>query len=165
MRFLVTLISAGVLVGPPIAQPSGVGLVLACQSVRPDKAQLACFRRAADALAQAPASAADAAGPAKSLLPQMAPAPFGIRPARRRSERMAQAHSVTMVVKSTGDMGDGRAILNMEDGSSWIETESEPVLDAVKPGTAVTIERGALGGYLLDLPHRSVIRVRRLKSE
>jgi hypothetical protein len=165
MRLLITLIVAGVLGGPAIAQPSGADQVIACRGVRPDKAQLACFRRAADALVQAASPATEAAGPAEPPLERSAPAPFGTRPIRRRSERMTQPHSATMVVKSIGDLGDGRAILTMEDGSSWVETESEPLLGAVKPGTAVTIERGALGGYLLDLPHRAVIRVRRLKTE
>ena len=165
MRLLVTLMFAGILAGPAIAHPSGVAEVLACRSVRPEMAQLACFRRAADALVQERASTADGAGIAEAPLALSSPAPFGMPPTRRRSGRMVLPHSVTLVVKSIGDLGDGRAILTMEDGSSWVETESEPLLGAVKPNAAVTIERGALGGYLLDLPHRAVIRVRRLRSE
>jgi hypothetical protein len=143
--------------GEAPASSSGVNAVIACQSVRGDKAQLACFRQAAKLLAQEPAPAQTAEAPP--------PRPFGAPPPRVRRDRQADDRSAVLVVRSIGDLGDGRAILNLADGSSWIETEAEPITSAVKPGDSVRLEKGALGGYLLDLPHRSAIRIRRLRTE
>jgi hypothetical protein len=138
-----------------------VQAVLACQSVRGDKAQLACFRRAAKLLAEVrsaePSSTQTTEAPA--------PRPFGEPPPRVHRDRPADDRSAVLVVRSIGDLGDGRAILNLADGSNWVETEAEPIASAVKPGDSVHLEKGALGGYLLVLPHRSAIRIRRLRTE
>jgi glucose/arabinose dehydrogenase len=134
-----------------------VQAVLACQSVKGDKAQLACFRRAAKLLTQEPAASPQA---------ETAPAPTAeAPPPRAPPDRQAEARAAMLVVRSIGDLGDGRAILNLADGSSWVETEPEPIISAVKPGDTVRLEKGVLGGYLLVLPHRSVIRMRRLRTE
>jgi hypothetical protein len=148
----------------PVSQ-SGVQAVLACQSVRGDKAQLACFRRAAKLLTEQSAAGpqtAVASAPAASSPP---PRPFGAPPKRERPDRPAEAHAAVLVVRSIGDLGDGRAILNLADGSSWVETDAEPITSTVKPGDSVRLEKGVLGGYLLVLPHRSAIRIRRLRTE
>lgn len=149
----------------PSPDRNGVQAVLACQSVRGDKAQLACFRRAAKRLAQEPeASPLAAAAPAQTA-EASPPGPFGAPPHRVRRDRPAEERSAMLVVRSIGDLGDGRAILNLADGSSWVETEAEPITSAVKPGDSVRLEKGVLGGYLLVLPHRSVIRMRRLRTD
>ena len=93
------------------------------------------------------------------------PRPFGAPPKRERPDRPAEAHEAVLVVRSIGDLGDGRAILNLADGSSWVETDAEPITSTVKPGDSVRLEKGVLGGYLLVLPHRSAIRIRRLRTE
>ena len=143
--------------GDAPASQSGVQAVLACQSVKGDKAQLACFRRAAKLLTQEPAASPQA---------ETAPAPTAeAPPPRAPPDRQAEARAAMLVVRSIGDLGDGRAILNLADGSSWVETEPEPIISAVKPGDTVRLEKGVLGGYLLVLPHRSVIRMRRLRTE
>lgn len=134
--------------------------VLACQTVRGDNAQLACFRRAAAALAGDLGSAVGAS----SAEAQAAP-PFGAHEPRARQERPVQPRSAELVLRSLGDMGDGRAILIFEDGSTWVEAEAEPITSAVRPGQRLRLERGALGGYLLVLPHRAGIHVARLHAE
>ncbi|HSZ50242.1 MAG TPA: hypothetical protein VK801_01610 [Caulobacteraceae bacterium] len=143
--------------GEALTSTGGVQAVLACQSVRGDKAQLACFRRAAKLLTQEPAPTQSAEAPPPRL--------FGAPPPRLRHDRPADDRDATLVVRSIGDLGDGRAILNLADGSSWVETEAEPITSAVKAGDSVRLEKGALGGYLLVLPHRSAIRIRRLRTE
>jgi hypothetical protein len=146
------------------ATGGGVQAVLACQSVRGDEAQLACFRRAAKLLSEEPST-----NPSSEAATQTAEAPpprqFGALPPRVRRDRQADDRSAVLVVRSIGDLGGGRAILNLADGSSWVETEAEPITSAVKSGESVRLEKGALGGYLLVLPHRSAIRVRRLRTE
>jgi hypothetical protein len=150
--------------GVASAQTGGVDAVLACRDVRGDKAQLACFRRAANALAHAPAAAPSETNQAQATAPAApAPRPFGAPAPHVR--RDADSHSVVLRVRSIGDLGDGRAILNFEDGSSWVETEAEPISSAVKPGQAVTLEKGMLGGYFLDLSHRALIHIKRLRTE
>lgn len=155
--------SAAAQAGNAPASASGVQAVLACQSVRGDKAQLACFRSAAKLLAQEPAASPQAEPAQTAEAPP--PRPFGAPAPRVRAQQLAEAHAAVLVVRSIGDLGDGRAILNLGDGSSWVETEPEPITSAVKPGDSVRLEKGVLGGYLLVLPHRSVIRMRRLRTE
>jgi hypothetical protein len=151
--------------GDAPASQSGVQAVLACQSVKGDKAQLACFRRAAKLLTQEPAASPQAETAPAPTAEAPPPRPFGAPPPRAPPDRQAEARAAMLVVRSIGDLGDGRAILNLADGSSWVETEPEPIISAVKPGDTVRLEKGVLGGYLLVLPHRSVIRMRRLRTE
>src|ERR1700744_2501115 len=92
------------------ASQSGVQAVLACQSVRGDKAQLACFRRAAKLLGQEPAGSAEASSAQTAELPP--PRPFGAPPPHVRPDRPAEARAAVLLVRSMGDLGDGRAILN-----------------------------------------------------
>jgi hypothetical protein len=156
-----TMALAAALDGAAQAQerPAGVDAVLACRAIRPDKAELACFRRAAAMLADpSAATAPPSALPAKPLA-------FGARPRPVKAERVAQPRQATLVVKSVGDLGDGRAIFTFTDGSTWRETDPDPILGAVRPGQNVVIEKGMLGGYLLDLPHRSVIHVVRMRDD
>jgi hypothetical protein len=159
------------LCGKAMAQDTaaGVDAVLACRSVKPDKAQLACFRRAAALLFAAPAAGPTAAPAemAASAPPPPSPKPvaFGARPPRVKAKGPPPVRQVSLTVRSVGDLGDGRAILTFTDGSTWRETDPDPLLGAVRPGQVVVIEKGALGGYLLDLPHRSVIHVVRMRDD
>jgi hypothetical protein len=150
--------------GPSPSQ-SGVQAVLACQSVKGDKAQLACFRQAAKLLTQEPEANPQSQAATAETVEALPPRPFGAPPPRVHREAPAEERSAMLVVRSIGDLGDGRAILNLADGSSWVETEPEPITSAVKPGDSVRLEKGVLGGYLLVLPHRSVIRMRRLRTD
>jgi hypothetical protein len=148
---------------------AGVEAVLACRSVKHDKAQLACFRRAAAMLGEAPAAAppAETAAATPSSAPPAAPAPvpFGARPPRVEAKGPPPVRQVSLTVKSVGDLGDGRAIMTFTDGSTWRETDPDPLLGAVRPGQVVVIAKGALSGYLLELPHRSVIHVVRMRDD
>ncbi len=150
----------------------GVDAVLACRSVKGDKAQLACFRRAAALLGDAAANPTVTPTPMTSeptastaSEPPPKTAPFGARAPRVVAKGPPPVRRVSLTVRSVGDLGDGRAILTFTDGSTWRETDPDPLLGAVRPGQVVVIEKGALGGYLLDLPHRSVIHVVRMRED
>lgn len=165
LGFAAVMAGPGLAVAQSEAYQTGVQAVLACQDVKGDKAQLACFRHAAKLLAEHPAAGPAPEGSTAQAVQAPAPVPFGAPPPRAPRDRSAEARSAELVVRSMGDLGDGRAILNLADGSSWVETEAEPITSAVKRGDKVRLEKGALGGYLLVLPHRSAIRIRRLRTE
>jgi hypothetical protein len=164
------LAAAGTTGAQETATTSGVAAVLACRTVRPDKAQLACFRRAADALASEPAPApgppdvqsqTQAQTRVQATPPR--PPPFGLHAPRPKPVQTAQSR-VTLKLVSVSDRGDGRAVMTFDDGSTWIEIDADPIVRALRPGESLTIQKGALGSYLLDLPHRSAVHVRRAKG-
>lgn len=138
----------------------GAAAVLACRSVTDPAQQLACFRTASDTLAAEQPPAPVAAAPAKRV-------PFGApRPRPVRAPKAERDESVTVKVLSFGDRGDGRAVFHFDDGSTWVQTQSdESVAGSLRVGDTVTLRRGALGGYRLEIPGRSFIRVARMGGE
>jgi hypothetical protein len=136
-----------------------IDAVLACRTITDDAAQLACFRRAADALA-APSADTEAAARAPAT-----PTPFGARPPRpARPPKSAQLRQITLKLVSLSDPGDGHAVLVFSDGSVWREIDAAPLAGSLQPGQTVQIEKGALGSFLLDVPHAAAVHVRRLKG-
>jgi hypothetical protein len=145
--------------GPALAAPSPeVQAVLACRSIADDAAQLACFRRAAEALA-APSAETQQAAAAPP------PAPFGARaPRPPKPPKSAQVRRITLKLVSLSNPGDSHAVLVFADGSVWREIDTAPLAGSLQPGQTVQIEKGALGSYLLDVPHSAAVHVRRLKG-
>ena len=136
--------------GEGAGRSAGEEAVLACRGVAGQAEQLACFRRASEALAaeQAPA-----------------PRPFGApRPRPLRAAKAAEVRQVTMRLVAMRDPGDGRVVFDFDDGSTWRESEPDPVSGALRAGQSVTLEHGVLDGYLLDIPGRASVHVTRARG-
>jgi hypothetical protein len=142
--------------GPVFAQaaPSAaVKAVLACRHIEDKAQQLDCFLSTTKTLEQE--------SPSPKVVAEEKPRPFGLPRAPVRKVKAPEVKQVKLTLTSLSDAGDGRMIFTFDDGSTWRELEPDSVAGALKPGQAVMIERGMLGSYLLDVPGRATVRVKR----
>jgi len=150
----------------------------ACTRIAADKARLQCFDREAAALSQherssqqpSPKAAdAPAAVPAAPLLtPEQK---FGLtaekvqRQQEARGAVAAQPPSVTRVqtrVLQVSGSSAGRALVMLENGQTWRQTESQSSF-SVHPGDEVTLSKGAMSTFWISTgPHNSA-RVERVR--
>ena len=150
--------------GPAAAQSRSPGeaAVLACRTLADPAQQLACFRKASDTLAaEQPAKAPqEAAAPAPEKRPFGTPRPHPVRTAKAKPK---DEESLKVKVLSFSDRGDGRVVFQFDDGSTWVQTQSdESIAGSLKVGDTVTLRRGLLSGFIMDIPGRSFIRVARV---
>jgi len=142
----------------------GAAAILACRTLTNDAQQLACFRQASERLAEEHARPDQAAEAKLSVAMTPQPRPFGApRPRPAPAARAKEADSLSVKVLSFADRGDGRVLFRFDDGSTWVETQTdEPVAGSLRVGQSVTLRRGLFGGYILDIPGRSFVRVARV---
>ncbi|MCW3837141.1 hypothetical protein ACFQ1E_14825 [Sphingomonas canadensis] len=65
--------------------------------------------------------------------------------------------SVTVIARR----GDGRVAFTVTDGARWVQTDDRALV-GVKPGTAVTLTKGAMGSYFARFRGAIAIRVERV---
>jgi hypothetical protein len=153
---------------------AGVNAVLACQAITDPAEQLACFQKASQALAGekaagvakvAAAAPAEAAPPPKPR-PFGAPRPPPIRAPKiekaRKAEKVEGVDRLTVKVVAMHDRGDGRWVFKFDDGSTWLESEAESLAGSLRVGQTVTLERGLISGFTMDIHGRSSVRVTRV---
>src|SRR5580658_2729599 len=156
----------------------------ACASIVADAERLACYDRlvapaganpapapaaATPPAVVAPSSAAPAAAPpavvaAPSAAPAAAPPPtesFGMYAAEHPKPPVAvAAAALEAAVVALGTSPSGKMTVQFEGGALWELEEADPLLAV---GDVVTINRAALGSYLMHTPTRRTHRVRRLR--
>jgi len=65
--------------------------------------------------------------------------------------------TVTIITKN----GNGQVSFTVEDGARWVQTDTRTVVN-VRPGTKVTLKRGAMGSYFAKFHGAIAVRVRRV---
>jgi hypothetical protein len=149
--------------------------LMACREVVNPAARLACFDREAAALAPNPAALAGAATaetPAASAAVPPVPVlnsqqQFGL-PERQvaahevaAGTRSADASSIEAHILRLAPAADGRVVFTLDNGQVWRQLVLEGDLLA-KPGDVVTLSRGFLGSFWLQLPNGRGCKVSRL---
>ncbi len=172
-------LAAAVAAGPALAQP--VKPFLDC-SARPDDAErLACYDAAAAAIsAEAREIAARRDRERAAAAEARAAAEASAKDAAEASARQAQVerfgsegfriggsedrvNQLAARVQEALTDGVGRAVLLLDNGQMWRQTEGFSV-PTVRTGDEVEIRRGAMGGYLLTVMRiRRTIPVRRMR--
>ncbi|MGA2779112.1 MAG: hypothetical protein ABSF94_16265 [Steroidobacteraceae bacterium] len=123
--------------------------------------------------ASKPPSPAASPGASASIVPQAAPAPvpaaapapakedFGLSPAQLQKNQPDQKPiaSISASVARIGTSPIGRMLVILDNGQSWELDSADPLLAV---GDAVTIQRGALGSFLLTTPSRRTYHAKRL---
>jgi len=79
---------------------------------------------------------------------------------RRREE--GGADSIQAQVAASTDNGLGMWRMRLADGAIWQMTERVSLFSPPAPNETVTIRKGALGGYLMDIDHQPAVRVERV---
>jgi len=152
--------------GPGLAaaqiRSPGETAVLACRTVTDPAQQLTCFRKASDTLAaEQPAKVSqEAAAPAPEKRPFGTPRPHPVRTVKAKPK---EEESLKVKVLSFADRGDGRVVFQFDDGSTWVQTQSdESIAGSLKIGDTVTLRRGIFSGFIMEIPGRSFVRVARM---
>lgn len=135
-----------------------------CAAIAVPDARLECYDAlAARRTAPAPApAAASAAVPAPAAAPVPAPiaAPraedFGLRAPPPQKDEIK---SITRRVTGFGQSAQGRVVVALDNGQSWELDTPDPLLAV---GDSVTIQRAALGSFLLTTPTKRTHRIRRI---
>jgi hypothetical protein len=163
------------------ALPSGAAEpladVLACRAIAEPAARLACFDRETAALASAPSPLAAAPAPAA---PNAAPAErappvldsqqtFGLNgtaidaKAEAAGARTPKVSKIDAHVSALALAGDGRTIFTLDNAQVWLQLQSSDRDMLAKLGDAVTVSRGMLGSYWLQLKSGRGCKVTRLR--
>jgi hypothetical protein len=158
--------------------------LLACRDIADSAARLACFDRTAAALGPAaalapaaksggasPSPAAAAAAPAAATPPAPVLTPqqqFGL-PERAvvakevaAGTRAADAEKIEAHILRLSPGADGRIVFTLDNDQVWRQLQTEGDLQA-KPGDPVTISRGWLRSYWLELSAKRGCKVTRVR--
>lgn len=152
----------------PAGMPSQVSHVLACQGEKDEQRRLACYDRAAAALASAARSGSvvvmdreDVRKARRSL--------FGFSLPRlplfsgNDSPEEEEAREIEATIKSARIGRDDKWTLELDTGAMWQTTEADKRQQTPKAGQAVKIRKGALGSYMLAVEGRRWVRAMRAR--
>lgn len=151
-----------------------------CAMIAAGDARLACYDSLVNSRTRivSPSSPSAVSSPSASappvtppvtppVAPPQAPPPptkedFGLSTAQKQKARplQKQIESIKASVAGLGTSAIGRMLLILDIGQSWELDSADPVLAV---GDAVTIQRGALGSFLLTTPSGRTHHVRRIR--
>jgi hypothetical protein len=77
------------------------------------------------------------------------------------AEREEEVKTVEGVVASAYQDGDGRWVVRLEDGATWAQTDNNPMALRPRPGHKVTINRAAMGSYMMKVNNQPSVRAKR----
>lgn len=166
----------------PLADP--LAGLLACRELPDAAARLACFDRETAALARGhgasvaaapimtPATSPGAAtrSPATPNAPPLTPEQkFGLSPSAiaakedAASTKAPQEAKLQARITALALIGDGRALFTLDNSQVWQQLEANGTDVMAKLGDAVTISRGVLGSYWLQMRTGRGCKVTRLR--
>ena len=158
---------------PASAQGGLQDQLAACARIAKKNARVECY----DALARASGDAAPIAPAAPSAIgtPRAAPLPLPPSPPARTTgfgaEQIARPVAVREraesaldgVVISARDNGIGMWTVTLADGAAWRMTERATDFRPPRAQEQVTIRKGALGSYLMQVGKQAAVRVNRVR--
>jgi hypothetical protein len=153
---LVTLAGAVLgAIGSAAADDASLERALAhCAAIASGDDRLACYDALAAGHPPAQRASPSAAAPA-------AKEEFGLSPVQTQKKQpdQRQIQSINASVAGLGTSSIGRMLVYLDNGQSWELDSADPLLAV---GDAVTIERGAMGSFLLTTPSKRTHHARRL---
>ena len=173
-RFIFTLaatalIAVPVTAAPPkFARPKAVTALDACRKIAQDSARLACYDRAVGALTDA-VSSGDVAVVDREQMVKTRRSLFGftlpdlpLLGSGRKGEPELKKIASTIVTSSS--LADGRYRMKIADSDAiWETTENSDSLSPPRSGEKITIEKGALGAYFIQVGSQRWVRGRRVR--
>ena len=147
------------------SRPEAFDALVRCRAIADAAQRLQCFDSAAAALEQAAESRELVVVDRKQVretkrnlfgldIPNLNP--FGGGP----DEDSEAVNSIEGVVASSFRGGDNRWVVRLEDGGTWGQTDSRPLLRP-RPGDKVKIVRAAMGSYMMRVGSQPGVRVKR----
>lgn len=135
-----------------------------CRKVPDDTARLACYDQAAAAFDQAEAKG-DIVVVDREQARTVRRQAFGFSLPSialfERGESQEEVSNVTGKVASARMNGAGKWVVELEDGATWVQIDSNELFRYPKPGMEVRIRRASLGSYLMSVDGQRSFRASR----
>jgi hypothetical protein len=149
----------------PQARPEAFEALVRCRAVTDDAARLRCFDSAAAALETA-AERRDVVVVDRKQVREAKRSLFGLdipnlNPFGGGTDEEEEIKSIDGVVASAYQDGNSRWVVRLEDGSSWAQTDNNPIVLRPRPGQKVKINKGALGSYMMRVNGQPGVRAKR----
>lgn len=164
VTFATSLATSAFAAGASQPAPKAVQAAIDCRRLTDDKARLACYDSAVDALgkqlAQGEVVAVDHA-----QVQQVRRQAFGFAlPSLSlfdRGGKPDEMSEVVLAVESALRMGDGKWLLRLEGGQVWRQIDTGDFSRDPKPGAKAVIKKAMLGSYMMMIGGHSPVRVHR----
>lgn len=155
-------------------------IILRCKGIADRTTRATCYDEAVrepDAGGAVPAPVREAPGQSAPMPPMApppattatAPAPAGTSFGGEavKSRRVKRGHGegvdrITAKVTQVSDQGLGYKVFTFDNGTVWQMAEQTP-FDTPRTGADVTIRKGALGAYYMELSRNASVKVNRLR--
>lgn len=135
-----------------------------CRAITDDAARLQCFDAAAAALERA-AERRDVVVVDRSQVRESRRRLFGLPlprlPVFGGDDDEEEVSSIESNITSAHQIEYGRWVIQLEDGSTWEQTDNNLIAGRPRSGQPVRVNRGALGSYMMRVNGQPGVRVRR----
>ncbi|MGZ8349778.1 MAG: hypothetical protein ACXWU2_07095, partial [Allosphingosinicella sp.] len=151
----------------PPPQPAAMEALMRCRAITEDAARLQCFD-AASAELQAATERRDVVVVDREQVRESRRRLFGLPLPRLPvfggsddDEEEDEVSSIESTVTAARQNGQGQWIVTLADGSTWVQTDSNPLALRPRNGQPVRVQRAALGSFMMRVNNQPGIRVRR----
>ncbi len=148
----------------PEARAEELQKLLDCRKLADNTARLACFDAASAAFDQAEAKG-DIVVVNREQARKVRRQAFGFTlPSMslfERGEKPEEINTVQGTVKAVRQNGASKWVIQLDDGGTWVQVDTNDITPDPKPGETVEIRRAALGSYMMVLPHHRSFRAHR----
>jgi hypothetical protein len=142
----------------PVAAPAGASA--AGTSAAGDRAPAAASRSAPATAPNAPAATGTARASTPATAAPASPEAFGLYSAEHPKTEVLTTKSETLKILEVTAGRNGYPLVHLEGGQLWELSEGDPLLAS---GKTVTIQRAALGSFLMTTPNGRTHRARRVQ--
>lgn len=177
---LVCALTLGAIASSPAATSATTTLqkVIACHSNPDSQARLACYDSAvAELLATTQGGDSKTSAASVAADDVIVISKEQARNARRqafgfdlsalsifdRGEKPEVIDKISITVTRAYQTGSGRWIIDMDNGSTWEQTDDERVWKGPTKGSKADIRKASMGSYFINLDGQRAIRARRVK--
>lgn len=159
-RSLFAIVSFILIGSATLAQTTLPPEFVTCSRIQKNGERLACYDRAVAYLSQpteqqSPAPSAEASFGLQAGAPQP-PAAAG------EGTKGEEISSIRARVSELSSDREGKKLVRLDNGQTWRELNKSNFV-SLKVGDEVTIDRAALGSFMMSVPNGRPIRVRRVK--
>jgi hypothetical protein len=141
--------------------------MLQCRTLTEDTARLACFDQQVAAFADAQQTG-EVIVAERRVVEQARKSAFGLAVGESTLLRGPDGEPLKSLSSKITDLrtlpGSGRAVISLENGSRWEQTDPPSFIFSPRTGQMLVIDRGAMGGYRAKIEGRTgFTRVRRVE--
>lgn len=174
LRLVIAAAALACIAGPAAAQrqrpaqepPAALSRVVQCRTIASEPERLACYDREVAAM-QAAQTSGELVAMDRSQVRRTRRSLFGLAVPNLGifgddNDDEEEASRIESTVRSATQNGNGKWIIELEDGARWLQTDSRNLNFPPRRGQPIRIRRAALGSYLANVNGQVAIRVRRI---